>query len=223
MNRNVLRALVPVLQAAQRTEQIARDVSLGQAKLAPLPALQHALREQSKQEAMHARAFEAALDLLGTGKPPDRMLDALDDFGRRLTSDLAAGRLACSMFGLQYVLEGLGGVALSPPAGHFAQVGDKFVPLRDLVLHQEIAHRRLGEVWVPRLASHLDDAGRSELASASREYARLAAAVVDAGLPLLGDLEADRNHYVATAGGFLASLDLDQLLSPVREPVEESA
>lgn len=223
MNRNVLRALAPILVAARRTEQIARDVSLGQAKLAPLSSLQHALREQSKQEATHARAFEAALELLGEGRPPERMLVALDAFGRRLDTDLAAGRLASSMFGLQYVLEGLGGVALSPPAGHFAQIGDKFVPLRDLVLHQEIAHRRLGEVWVPRLASQLAEEDRSELSTASREYGDLATAVVEAGLPLLEDLEADRNHYVAAASSFLESLDLERLLSPGRVSAEANA
>ncbi|MBI2770332.1 MAG: hypothetical protein HYX47_11970 [Burkholderiales bacterium] len=223
MNRNVLRALAPILVAARRTEQIARDVSLGQAKLAPLPSLQHALREQSKQEATHARAFETALELLGEGRPPERMLVALDAFGRRLDADLIAGRLACSMFGLQYVLEGLGGVALSPPAGHFAQIGDKFVPLRDLVLHQEIAHRRLGEVWVPRLAAHLGEDERSELATASREYVELAAAVVEAGLPLLEDLEADRNHYMAAAGSFLESLDLERLLMASRVSSEAIA
>lgn len=223
MNRHVLKALVPVLGAARLTEEIARDVSLGQAGLALVPGLQHALREQSKQESMHAKAFEGALELLGANAPPEKMANALDAFGRRLKRDLAAGRLACSMFGLQYVLEGLGGVALSPPAGHFAQIGDTFVPLRDLVLHQEIAHRRLGEVWVPRLAAHLDEKGRADLVVASREYGDLAAAVVEAGLPLLEDLDTDRNHYVAASASFLEALDLERLLSPIRETEVENA
>lgn len=213
MTCQIMRALVPLLASARRTEEIARDVAVEQASRAPTPALQRSLRRQSKQEAMHARTFDAALDLLGSGNPPERMLKALNEFSARLLSDVSAGRLAASMFGLQYVLEGLGGVALSPPAGNLAQIGDKFVPLRELVLHQEIAHRRLGEFWVPRLAALLGEDERAELAAASRAYVDLAAAVVEAGLPMLEELETDRNHYGRAAGNFLESLDLGRLLT----------
>jgi len=218
MNPSVLRILVPVLLAAKRTEEIAREVSLEQARLAPIPALQHCLREQSKQEAMHASSFEAALLLMPAAPAPSKMLKALDDLGARLRSDTAAGNLPASMIGLQYVLEGLGSVALSPPQGEFAETGDAFVPIRDLVLHQEIAHRRLGEVWVPRLCRHLDTKDLAALAVAGRDYAALGAAVVEAGLPLLEELETDREHYLRRARGFIESLYHDPLVLP---PINE--
>jgi len=223
MTRQIMRSLVPILASARRTEEIARDVAAEQASRAPAPALQRSFREQSKHEAMHARAFDAALDLLGSGNPPERMLKALNEFSARLLSDVSAGRLAASMFGLQYVLEGLGAVALSPPESNFARIGDRFVPLRELILHQEVAHRRLGEVWVPRLAALLGEEERAEFAVASRVYVDLAAAVVEAGLPMLEELETDRNHYLRAAGNFLESLDLGRLLARAREPEEKSA
>lgn len=50
---------------------------------------------------------------------------------------MAAGRLTAS---------------LEPPPRGTRHLGERFVPLRGLLVQQELAHRRLGEVWVPRLA-----------------------------------------------------------------------
>ncbi|MBA3624281.1 MAG: hypothetical protein H0W48_07470, partial [Methylibium sp.] len=52
-----LRRLSPLLAAARRAEEISREVALRQSALAPLPALQRALRHQSRQEAVHAAVF----------------------------------------------------------------------------------------------------------------------------------------------------------------------
>lgn len=214
MRPRVLKCLRPILVAARRTEQIAREVAGAQASLAPLAGLQHSLREQSKQEAVHADAFDRALRVLGEGSHPLPMLKALDELDACLRSDLESGNLPASMVGLQYVLEGLGSVALAPAPGELAEVGDQYVPIRELVLHQEVAHRRLGEVWIPRLAERLDDRGRERLIRAGREYAGLAEAIVNAGLPLLEQLGVDREHYSKASRAFIESLWRDPLTAP---------
>lgn len=218
MTERVLKALAPIMMAARRTEQIARDVSKRQAELAPNPGLQRALWQQSRQEAAHAAGFDAALQYLGACAPPVRMLTALEELGARLHSDLDAGQLPSSMIGLQYVLEGLGSIALEPPPGDLARVGDKFVPLRNLVLHQEMAHRRLGEVWVPRFAARSSPSERACLVTAGRDYAALASSIVEAGLPLLEDLETDRDHYLRVSRSFVTGLYDHPLVAP---PIEE--
>lgn len=216
----VMRALGPIMIAAMRTEQIAREASQKQSELTSNASLRRALQQQSKQEAMHAAGFEAALAYLGPAPAPEAMLAALEQLNMRLLSDLAAGDLGSSMIGLQYVLEGLGSVALEPPPGDLARIGDKFVPLRDLVLHQEQAHRRLGEVWVPRLLDQATQRQRERMECAGRDYAAIANDIVEAGLPLLADLTADHSHYERASRAFVNSLYERPLVAP---PLEELA
>jgi len=126
--------LVPLLAAAQEAERIARDIAAAQAGIAPVAALQRALTQQSRQEAVHAAVFASALACLpGRAACPPRLARALARFRQRLQADVAAGRLAASLFGLQHVLEALGHVALQPPHGELAGLGDQFVPLRGLL------------------------------------------------------------------------------------------
>ncbi|MBA3774440.1 MAG: hypothetical protein H0X13_18715, partial [Ramlibacter sp.] len=58
------RQLVPLLAAAQEAERIARDIAAAQANIAPAAALQRALWQQSRQEAVHAAVFASALACL---------------------------------------------------------------------------------------------------------------------------------------------------------------
>lgn len=215
---SVMRALGPIMIAARRTEEIARDVARRQSDLAPTPALRHALLQQSRQESAHAAGFAAASAYLGPATAPHRMLQALEQLGARLHADIDAGDLGSSMIGLQYVLEGLGSIALEPPPGELARIGDKFVPLREMVLHQEQGHRRLGEVWVPRIAATVTERQRSRMEAAGRDYAAIAHSVVEAGLPLLADLNTDYAHYERMSRAFVTSLHEQPLVAP---PVEE--
>lgn len=214
----VMRALGPIMIAARRTEEIARDAARRQSDLAPTAALRHALLQQSRQESAHATGFAAALTYLGPATAPDRMLQALEQLGARLHADLDAGDLGSSMIGLQYVLEGLGSIALEPPSGELARIGDKFVPLREMVLQQEQGHRRLGEVWVPRIAAMGTEHQRARMEKAGRDYAAIAHSVVEAGLPLLADLNTDYAHYERASRAFVTSLYEQPLVAP---PVEE--
>lgn len=190
-----LHALVPLLASALEAERIARDVAAAQARLAPSPQLQRALRHQSRQEAMHAAIFASALACLPSGACPPALARVLADFRRRLQEDVGENRLAASLFGLQQVLEGLGHVALQPPEGDLAGLGDRFVPLRGVLAQQELGHRLLGAVWMPRLVARQGAAERRAFAQASQGYLDLAEEAADAGLQACIAFVSERQHY----------------------------
>ena len=185
--------LAPLLVAVTTFEEMSRDITRRQSTLAPTPGLARALLRQSRQEAMHAALFHGALRLTGVRADcPPRLADALAQCRSRLEDDLDRGDLASSMLGLHCVLEGLGGVALQPPAGDLGRLGDRLVPLRALVLKQEMAHQHLGELWVERLGED-----RAALQRACRSYVEIAEGVVEAGLAAFGGYAMDRAMYLA--------------------------
>lgn len=185
--------LAPLLVAVTTFEEMSRDITRRQSALAAAPGLARTLLRQSRQEAMHAAVFHGALRLTGMRADcPPRLADALTHCRSRLEDDLDRGDLASSMLGLHCVLEGLGGVALQPPAGDLGRLGDRLVPLRALVLKQELAHQHLGTLWVGRLGGD-----RRALQAACRSYVGLAEEVVDAGLAAFGGYAMDRALYLA--------------------------
>ena len=187
------RSFAPLLAAVQQAEAISRDVALRQAALAPTPQLRHALLHQGRQEAMHAGLFGAALRCVPSRAGcPAPVARVLHDYARHLHADIDAGRLAASMVGLQWVFEGLGTAALEPSShATLIQLCDRLVPLGKLILQQEAAHRRLGRLWVPRLAARLNAGEMSVLVAASVEYAALAGAIVGAAVGAFGELDSE--------------------------------
>lgn len=191
------RGIGPLLVALKLAEEISRDVSLRQAAIAPNAQLRRGLQQQSRQEALHATAFEAALKFgPQRAQCPPGLIKALNAFSAQLHADLDAGALATSMVGLQCVFEGLGCIALRPCSGELLRLSDRLVPLRPLFLLQEQAHHRLGELWVPRLAGGSASPGCAELNAARHTYVELAEAVVDAGLFAVAGCENERQHYL---------------------------
>jgi len=182
--------LSPLLAAVTIAEEISRDVSARQTLLAPWP-LSRALKRQSWQETSHAAVFRAALQYL-PGQPscPAPLEKALRSYAAQLHADLDREDLPASMVGLHCVLERLGTVALQPPPGELARLADRVVPVRSFILHQELGHQRLGEVWVPRLVAE-----PARLGSALGIYVELAEAVLQAGLNTLNCLVVDADQY----------------------------
>ena len=205
--RPLLQRLAPLLAALQEGEAMSRDIALAQSACAPTPALRQALRLQSRQEAAHAAVFGAALRCTGQRAPcPPRLLRALAEYRARLSADVRAGALAASVFGLQCVFESLGEVALQPPAGALARLGDRLVPLRALMLRQEQAHHQLGMRWTARWAATASTAEAHAVAAACAGYLALADAVIDAGVEAFGAFEADGRHFADAARLRLAGL-----------------
>lgn len=191
MNVTLVQRLAPLLCVVQRCEELARDVSMQQAAVAPMPRLARALRHQSRQEAFHSNLFQAALQCIpGRHRCPARLGNVIAGYQSRLQADLRAGDLLGSMFGLQCAFEGLAAVALQPPPGPIAAVCDRLIPLRALILRQEEAHHRIGHWWTARLA-----ADGSPRASGLDGYVDLAREVAEAGLQELHALELDPAHY----------------------------
>lgn len=190
MKRAALSTLGPLLAAITVAEEISRDVSARQALLAPA-RLRGTLRRQSWQEAAHATVFRTALHCLpGRFSCPPAVHAHLAAYAARLHADLDRGALAASMIGLHCVLEGFAAVALQPPAGVLAAAADTLVPLRSFILHQEQAHHRLGDVWVPRLL-----AVPQQRATCAGDYCALAEALLEAGLAELECLHEDAADY----------------------------
>ena len=203
----LLQRLAPLLAALQEGEAMSRDIALAQSACAPTPALRQALRLQSRQEAAHAAVFGAALRCTGQRVLcPPRLLRALAEYRDRLNADVRAGALVASVFGLQCVFESLGEVALQPPAGALARLGDRLVPLRALMLQQEQAHHQLGRRWVARWAAIASTAEAGALAAARDSYLALADAVIDAGVEAFGPFEVDGRHFADAARVRLAGL-----------------
>lgn len=215
MNRSALvalRRIAPLLAAVSFCEKMSRDVALRQSTLAPSAALAHLLRWQSRQEAMHALLFESAIHVVRRDAVcPPALMHALAQFAARLHADLDAGRLAASMLGLQCVFERLACVALEPPPGELECVGDHFVPLLGIVKHQEVAHHRLGELWVPRLAGTVSVQEQRALVLARIGYVELADVATQAALSAFKGCAADRAHYLEATCDCLAWLRNDRL------------
>jgi hypothetical protein len=79
---------------------------------------------------------------------------------------------------------------LQPPPVKLAALADRYLPARSFILHQELGHQRLGEVWVSRLVAE-----PARLGSALRIYVDLAEDVLQAGLNTLECLATDSEHY----------------------------
>lgn len=196
-------SLAPLLAAVTLAEEISRDVSARQSLLSPEP-LGRTLKRQSWQEASHVAIFRAARQCLpGDASCPAPLQTALRRYAAQLHADLDRCDLAASMIGLHCVLEGLGAIALQPPPGELATLADSYLPVRSLILHQERGHQRLGEVWIPRLATE-----PARLQRAMNSYIGLAEAVLEAGLNSLDCLAADRGYYEDAVRAHLTSTEM---------------
>jgi hypothetical protein len=201
----LLDRIAPLLAAARQCERMSCEVSRRQGELARSAPLAHALAAQSRQEAMHAAVFDAALALAPRAiAPPPRLAAAIGDYARHLHADLDAGDLAASLLGLQCVFESLAAVALDPPEGELTWLGKRLLPVLWLVRRQETAHRRLGEASLARLPAN--SASDSALQSAWLAYLDHAEAMTDAALAEFGGAAADFAHYRAHTRSCLEAL-----------------
>ena len=188
-----------------RAEEISRDVARRQALIAPGAAMRRFLALQSRQEALHARAFRAALHLASRrDRCPGALASALDRFAARLHADLDAGSLEGSLIGLQGVLEGIGAVALGAPKTELATIGGRLVPLRQVLLRQEAMHHRCGLHWLAQLCTdRIRD--HDALQRSRRDYADLGEAVLVASVDIFEGFDIDQRLYRDAARAAIAA------------------
>jgi len=132
-------------------EALAADCARMQAPLAPSRRAAAFLALQSRQERLHASVFRAGAVMLSgvrSGDDADRLFDPVR---RCLAEDLAAGRFAESLVGLQVVVEALGAVVLGELDAVLSARGAPLASLRREIRSQESSHHAFGVRWLERL------------------------------------------------------------------------
>jgi hypothetical protein len=174
--------LARLLGAIARGEQLAHRTAARQAGLVGLAAMRRALETQARQEHVHATSFAAAALLFDSrGGRASTPLDlAFDAYARELDADLAAGRLAASLVGLQGVLEGLGEALLTRLDAASEPRTAAFDALRRRFARQEHAHQAIGARCLRALGT-----GAPELREFAGSYAVLSEALIAAGADTL--------------------------------------
>jgi hypothetical protein len=138
------RQLARLMEVLHQGEQLAADTAAQQSAMAPVPWMRHALQVQAAQERNHAALARTAARLTGTSQILTGTPDVYAALRQRLDHDLATGDLACSLLGLQGVIEHMGEVLLEQ-LGHQAHpAGAVLHALRRKVLAQEHGHVQLG-------------------------------------------------------------------------------
>jgi hypothetical protein len=169
-------------------EALAADCARRQAPLAPSRRAAAFLALQSRQERMHASVFRAGAVLLSgarSGDDDDRLFAPVR---RRLAEDLAAGRFAESLVGMQVVVEALGAVILGELDGALRARGALFAALRHEILREESSHHAFGVRWVKRLLMAELVAPRA-IARAGEGYVAAMDGVIDRCRDLAVDLD----------------------------------
>lgn len=144
MDNNAPR-LARLIEVLRQGEVLAARTALRQSGMAPAPWMRRALAVQAAQERNHAAIAGIAVRMLGAAAGTARHTpDVIADLRLQLDRDLDAGALACSMIGLQGIVEHLGEAVLERLGRHPHPAGAVLHALRNKVLAQEHGHVLLG-------------------------------------------------------------------------------
>ncbi len=137
--------LARLIEVLRQGEVLAARTALRQSGLAPTLWMRRALAVQAAQEGNHATIAGIAVRMLGTAAgTPHNTPDVIADLRRQLDHELDTGELACSLIGLQGVVEHLGEAVLERLGRHPHPAGAVLHALRNKVLAQERGHVLLG-------------------------------------------------------------------------------
>ena len=142
-------ALGAFLRQLAAGERIAQRIALRQAALAPDTRASRFFRSQSRQESLHAVAFDAGAAWLGA---PPLAGDAAAHvaYEGELADAAAQGDFRATVIGTQIVLEALGEVLLARLDRGLDRHGAGLRGLRRRILAQEAAHHAFGEALASR-------------------------------------------------------------------------
>ncbi len=141
---NKTRQLARLMEVLHQGETLAAATAARQSRLAPVPWMRHALQVQAAQERNHAALARVAAHLTGASPVLTGTPDVVAALRQRLDHDLATGDLACSLLGLQGVVEHMGEVLLEQLGNQVHPAGAVLHALRRKVLAQEHGHVQLG-------------------------------------------------------------------------------
>lgn len=176
-------ALGGLLRHLAHGERVAARIARGQARLAPDPRAARFFASQARQEAAHARVFDAAAAWL---RVPADAVAALpyDRYERRVQAAVDRGDLVEAVVGTQVVLEALGEALLARLDAGLARHGAGLPALRRRIRAQEAAHHAFGRAQVAEWL-RAGTLAPADLACHLRDYRACADTLVCAAAPVL--------------------------------------
>lgn len=189
-NERIARAL-GVIEAGERLAQacverqldLARSLALDDATLA-------FLRDQARQESVHATFFGAGSRLFGGGAIPQEPASALGQYAHSLHAALDRGALLESLIGMQCVFEALGDCVLNAFERSPSPKVKLFAEFRRRIAREEATHHAFG---LRAVRAHLvaEPWRAAEAFELTRSYVQRGDSILAGSLPLFADLGAD--------------------------------
>lgn len=184
-------------------ERLAHECASAQAELTSDAGMKRFLKDQARQEAMHARVFQGAITWLAPRHvketPP---LPALEEYRALLTDALRRGDWFETLLGEQVILEGLGEAILTRIEEGLAKRRAPFGRLRRMLLHQEEAHHGFGRRVLERAMSQ----GRVDpcfLRRSGEVYLTLTTTMITTLADLFESIDEDPALWARDVRGFL--------------------
>jgi hypothetical protein len=193
-----------LLQFLEYGERLAQECASRQALLvADSPKLARFLRGQARQEAAHARLFQAAILWLaqrGQGSCP--ALPPIERYRVLLDDAIKRHDLIETLLAEQVILEGLGEAILARIEVGLEKRGAAFRFLRRMLLHQEQAHHDFGCRLLERAIAS-GETSPEALRLLAQEYLVLTDRMVETLADLFEAIDEDPALYVSNAKSVL--------------------
>ena len=188
-----------LLQFVEYGERLAHDCATAQARLVSDIQATGFLQRQARQEAMHAKVFQAAILWLAPrhlGQCP--LLSPLERYRTRLEAAIARREWIETLLAEQVVLESLGEAILARIEVGLEKRGAPFRTLRRMLLHQEQAHHAFGCRMLER-AVGAGETSHETLRLSALEYLALTDEMVETLVDLFESIGEDPALYVSNA------------------------
>jgi len=184
-------------------ERLAQDCATRQAGAMEEAGARRFLKNQAKQEAMHAYVFRAAIAWLAPRHLGDApFLPALEEYRRKLDDAFARRDLYETFLAEQIILEGLGEAILGRIESGLAKREAPFGRLRRILLRQEEAHHAFGERMIDR-AFQTGRTDPGELSRKAEEYLSLTQTMVLSLAELFDNIEEDPSAWASDIQRYL--------------------
>jgi hypothetical protein len=161
------------------------------------------LKNQARQEGMHAYVFKCAIAWLAprqSGNEP--FLPALEAYRKKLYEAFTRRDVLETFLAEQIILEGLGEAILNRIEAELQKRAAPFGRLRRVLLHQEEAHYAFGERMIDR-AVVAGEADLGDLRQKAQDYLALTQTMVLMLVDLLDAIDEDPAASAADIRGYL--------------------
>ena len=188
--------LARLLQFLELGEQLAHECAKAQADLAPDFGIHRFLKEQARQEAVHAYTFRAAITYIAPRHlGPSPFFEPFARYQRHIQSALSRGDFYETVLAEQVILEGLGEVTLKKLERGLVKRHAPFQRLRRMFLQQEDAHHGFGMRTLERTMeqAHLS---KDHLQDRALDYIQIAESMITTGQELLVEMTEDPDWYL---------------------------